>query len=63
MQNYIRLTNDQIVKCGPHEGKPLPRMETPEILRTCRSKYAPHVGHKQEVKQLSRPENALALMA
>jgi len=50
MQNYIKLTNGQIVKCGPHEGGPLPRMESPAIARTFRSKYAPHVGKKQLAK-------------
>jgi hypothetical protein len=63
MQHYIRLITGQIVKCGPDQGGPLPRMESPGIARTFRSKYERHVGHKQRVKMLKRPENELALLA
>ena len=65
MQNYITRTNGQIEKCGQMhpDGKPLPRMESPGIARTFRSKYERHVGHKQRVKMLNRPENELALLA
>jgi hypothetical protein len=67
MQNYIERTNGEINKCGPHEGKPLPHMESREVTRTFRSKYAPHFGKKQEAKAtrrlLRKPENELALLA
>ena len=63
MQNYIRLTNGQIVKSGPHEGKPLPRMESPEVVRSYRSKYAPHFGAKQREKALGIYRSNLSELA
>jgi hypothetical protein len=35
-------------------GKALPHARTPEILRTCRSKYEPHIGKRQKLRIKAR---------
>lgn len=59
----------QFHRCGDNyeEGQPLPHMHSPDELRSVRSKYVPHVGAKQKLKQTRRmfrdPKVALALHA
>ena len=56
------IHNKTLVPCSPcrrapeGQGQRLPYQIIPAILRAFRSKYAPHVGKKQEAKAASKQE-------
>jgi len=55
MQTYLRLITGQLVKAPKGSGFLPPYYVSPEVLRSFRSKYQPHVGEKQKAKAARQP--------